>query len=413
MSDVATNMKVVNVYDTFKITQISKYNHDIWPKMRELVEAENAPVIFDFEEVELVEPWNNEEFKQFFSNPNVRMRVYSSEKLRDTINLMCMFGNMPEGRVENVDEVVYEGPTVMDKQQNAFVQRLKQHFFVEKGVAVLNICDIIDQIGSGSTVEALESAIQEYHNDTGVNDFVVNVESIFIQINIIEKLADIIGKFLSKGISLIINSDDADTAGKISIYQCVAGTNRLNPEDKVEIFKDLIPMNAVGMLTQYKKTKGKDEFGRCGNGRPLSCRPAIFKGFIQNDEGHFAIFTVFNGNTFMTRMDYENDHDGESHPGLQITKQKINIDEIGLCDKFMGSLFHFTLPIQYRPEDTTTSYHVADDGSVEIREKKLPEFIKDVLDDFDIPYDEMTLIHSIGETTRFLAKYKKETESDI
>lgn len=403
-------MKEIIVSNVYPVTQISKGNNTPWEKLGAIAAEEQGDILFDFDGIELQEPWSNLEFKRLMSNPRVHLKVYSSEKLKDTINIMCLMANYKPNRVENEDIIQPGELSSKDKQIMNLAKRFEDNIDIGQGSGVLNICDVVDQIGSATTVDALEKALLNFSKNTNVKSFIVDTESIFIQMNIIERLAALIGKMMDNGIELSILSEDPDTAGNIRTYQCVAGTAKLTESDRVKIFKDNVAVNTVGMLSRFKETKGKDAFGRCGDGIPIICRPAIFRGVVK-ESGHYLLrFTEFNGSTFFTKIHYKLEHDMEEHPGLISNEISIPITNIGLCNMFVGALYHFNMPIQYNPDDYITTYKEEDgddeDGDVVQIKRNLPEHIKSVLDEFKIKYNNMALIYAIGETFRYLKKFE-------
>lgn len=400
-------MKSMYVSDVYNVTQISKGNNVPWEKLSKIAEEEEGDILFDFDGIELEEPWSNLTFKKLMKNEKVHMKVYSSEKLKDTINLMCLMANYKPNRVINEDIMVPTPVSAQDKRIMALAERFKNEINISQGTGVINVCNVVDQLGSTTTVDALEMALLDFAKTSGVKSFEVDTESIFIQINIIERLAALIGTMMDKGIELKILSDDDDTAGCIQTYQCVAGTSKLTAQERVKLFRDNIEPNTVGMLSRFKETKGKDAFGRCGNGVPIVCRPAIFRGIEKKEGKYYLKFTEFNGNYFFTKLHYKLENDMEEHPGLVKVEVSIPIFDVGLCNLFVGSMYHFNMPVQYSDKDYIYSYSECGSDVVELK-RTIPEHIKSVLDDFGIKYNEMPLIHAIGETLRLLQKSKEQ-----
>ena len=91
----------------------------------------------------------------------------------------------------------------------------------------------------------------------------------------------------------------------------------------------------------------------------------------------------------------------------------IPIEDIGLYDKYLGALYHFNKPIQYEPSDSITTYKINDEGGVITRKATLPEYIKLVLDDFNVRHDGEELLKAIAETNRQLRKFWKNQEGGV
>lgn len=395
-------MRTVVVSEVYNVTQISKTNSDAWERLNRVMDGVEEDVMFDFKDINLEEPWSNEAFKKFIGNEHVHMKVYSSEKIKDTIELACKIGNLKTGRVLNEDEIIEVEP-VKDRKQDRLVQNIKNNMSIVKDTAMLYIPDVVSQITNHSTVSAIETAILEFYESTRVKRFGIDTEMMFIQINIIEMLASMIGKLRSKGIEVVIMSKDTDVAGKINMYQCFDGAKKLTPKDRVRIFKETLQLNTVGMLSKFKDTRRVDEFGRKGDGKPIMCRVAIYKG-IKNGQ---VQLTTFNGRYFYTKLHYSLDNDGEELESLVSEDVSIPIDQIGLCNKFTGSLYHFNLPIQYSKDDYIESYRETDDGEIRQVKLTLPQHIKAVLECFGVTYNGASLINAMSKTKDFLDKVDK------
>jgi hypothetical protein len=154
------------------------------------------------------------------------------------------------------------------------------------------------------------------------------------------------------------------------------------------------------MLTRYEETKGRDMFGRCGSGIPRICRPAIFKGIQKQNGVYSVLFREYRVNTFMTKQYYYLEHDYIEHPGLRDLNTSIPIDNIGIYDSFVGRLYQFSRPIQQSAEESFVEYDIGQDGKIGTIKRTLAEHIKDVLDDFEIEYDEESLNLAITETAK-------------
>mgnify|MGYP000844788877 FL=1 len=392
-------MKTIKVSDIYNVTQISKTNSDAWERLYKLMENETEDVLFDFKDINLEEPWNNEAFKKFIGNERVHMKIYSSEKIKDTIELACKLGNLKTGRVINEDEIVEVEP-VKDLKQEKLIQNIVNNISIVEDTGMLYMPDVASQITNHSTVTALEKAIVGFAETTHIKKLAIDTETMFIQVNIIELLANMIGKLKSQGIDVIIMSRDPDISGKINMYRCFSGSRKLTPRERIKIFKETLQPNTVGMLSKFKDTRRVDEFGRKGDGKPIMCRVAIYKG-IKNGQVHFI---TFNGKYFFTKLHYSLDHDGEELKNLVTEHYSMPVEQVGLTDKFTGLLYHFNLPIQYSKDDYIQSYCEDEDGVIRQVQLTLPQYIKMVLDSFGVMYNGASLIYAITKTRDFLDK---------
>ncbi len=402
-------MKVIKVSDIYNVTQISKTNNDAWEKLIEVMKNETGDVQLDFLDIRLEEPWNNEAFKKLLGNERVHIKIYSSEKVKDTIEMACRLGNLKTGRVENEDEIIEDIVPNRNAEVEILTKRFRDSIDIVKGVGMLDLADLIGQISGFNTVKAIENAIEYFSDMTGTKEFAINTEYMFIQINIIELLAKMIGKFRSKGITVTILSKEKEVEGKIRIYQCISSTSKLTPADKVKMFNDIIDKGTVGMLSKFKDTKRLDEFGRKGEGKPIICRVAIFDHIDKNMEAHF---TTFNGKYFYTKMHYALENDGEELKALRVEKIKVPIQQLGLCNRYFGSLYHFNFPVQQSLEDYITTYGEDADGMLVEKKITLPQHIQSVLKDFGVKYNEPSLINAIIETDNYLKELENSIEDD-
>lgn len=403
------NMKKIIVREVYTVDTISKTNNTAWGILIDLLEKnKDEDILFDFKGIQVIEPWNNDTFKKFLSYDNAYMKLYSSAKTVQTINFACKLGGMKTDRFINENIVAAPKISKEELMVRKMATELQKYFIENDGTAILEIYKRYDQIGSINTVDYIEAAILMYSNDNGIKNIILDTNNIFIQQNILELIADTIGRAYSKGIVLNVMSKDKDVMNKIGLYQHLASGGSINAEDKYKIAKDSIPKNMVGMLTKYKKSKSVDEFGRYGSGEAISCRVALFNGFCKNRNGVVCLrFTSYNGNTFYTQEHWALENDGETLEKMESEVLTIPIDEVGIIDKYLGSKYHFTNPIQYEEKDSTTMYGVGKDGNIETYSITIPVRIKQVLDDWNIEYDESSLIHAISETERLIVKSNK------
>lgn len=394
-------MKRIVVRDIKNVTQISKSNNQVWEALIKLMQNETEDVLFDFEDINLEDPCGNELFRVFIGNPRVNIKLYTAEKTKNTIELMCRLGGIPTGRVINEDEIVETGIKKENKNLIALIKRFKDSVTVVQGTGIIVVEDTVSQIGNNITVDAIEATIREFHTVSGIKRFVVDLGMIFIQLDIIEKIAKMGAAALEDGIDIKLHSEDSDIQGKIGLYKTIANVKKITPAEKFEIFTGMLRPNTVGMLSRFADTKA-DEFGRRGGGRPIWCRVAIYLG---TDEKNNLQFRTYHKNYFYTPFQYRLDHDDEELEGLVSDEVKIPITQVGLADKFLGTLFHFNLPIQYKPQDYfTINVYDEEEDTFNTAKVTTPEYIKVVLDSHKVPYDAAALMNAIVVTKRILEK---------
>lgn len=399
-------MKIIQVSDVYNVTQISKNNNEAWEKLISAVEEvpEEEEVTLDFKDISIEDPWTNEAFKKLVGIERVYFRVYSSEKFKDTFDIACELGILKKGRAINIDEIVEIPPPPKNMVLEGLINRLYEAIEISDGIGMLNVYDVVTQISSFDTVKAIEEAIERYNKDTGISKFAVGTEYMFIQVNIIELLAKVIGRLKSKGITFILLSKDKDVESKIRIYQCTEANRNKKPLDRAKIIQGSVEPYTAGMLSKFKTTKKLDEFGRMGEGKPIMCRVAIFKKIDKELNVHFDLY---HGDYFYTKMHYQLDNDGAELDSLQVEGIKIPITKLGFCNEFTGAEYHFNLPIQGRLEDYFHTYVEDTDGEIIETEVTLPERIQMVFRDFGVRFNEAALIKAIADTRDYLEQLKK------
>lgn len=426
----------VNVYKALQVTQITPKNNKAWGVLRGMLDnppewaeqEENEKysgiegTLFDFDGVELVEPWQSEQFKKFFADTRAYLRIYTSEVTKHTIDTMCRIGGIKDGRVENVD--IYSTSPKTETKEEAAIRRLTAKFhdaMKQKHMPLgirgeLNMEDIISQLGSKESVQAIAEAIKLYSQETDIKEYRVKLGMMAVLVSLIPDVARMISDLNAAGYEVEVTSTDPDISEKINIWLSMSNGRRYNEAQKVMLLTNLTPQGLVGMLTEYKVTRGTDEFGRCNGGKAVACRPAIFLGVRELKDGsHAAVFQRFRKKQFMPRLQYCLDNDGAKHPGLQWDTVHIPIRDLGIYDKYLGRLYHFMEPIQYDPEDRYTTYicdedTASADGTGSDEEKShirvahitLPEFLKLTLNDFDINYNTKALDQAIYDTDIYL-----------
>lgn len=397
-------MEQVLVSNIYPVTNISKNNSKPWELMMDEVEKIGQDVLFDFDGIELEEPWTNTSFRKLMQDSRVHLKIYSSESTKATIDLMCSMGNMPTGRVENEDIMILGSGAPENKEVSFLAERLKHCIEKDKdNVVHIKIYNAVSQLGTRNTIDAIDKVIRDYNKETGDKHFCLELELISIGTSTVRYFVQVTNELENDGFSIEITSEDTDVMNTIKTCCNVIGTEAMSDKDKVKIFLDTIQPNTVGMLSRFKDTKGKDDFGRKGDGKPITCRVAIFRGIEKDDNTYKLVFDQFKGGSFMTPIEYKLEHDGYEHPGLEQSTIKIPIKEIGLCDRFVGELYHFNLPIQYHSDGMTPVCKVNENGGVDTVLMTLPEHVKLVLDSFNVEYNEAPLIYSICETMKCLS----------
>ena len=163
-----------------------------------------------------------------------------------------------------------------------------------------------------------------------------------------------------------------------------------------------------GMLIKYKKSKALDDFGREGKGEVVSSRIAIYRGLKQSKTGQpVAMIEVFNNNYFYTIEHWMVEHDYEEPTSLHSETLEIGLDELGVCDMFLGSKYHFLLPVQQNESETQVVIKEVDENGKNVKVRcTIPERMKIVFDSWGVKYNEESLDEAIKNTKEFLEKTK-------
>lgn len=404
-------MTEIRVADYFKGTQISRENSEPWKRLLDVANQVGGEVLFDFEGIDLWEPWMNIEFQRFFRNENIRIRVYSSGNVKNTIDVWCKLSGVSCGRIENkdilyIDEHKKEEPTKV----NSLTTRVYGATIVneENKTADIMICNTVGQIGSEATIKAIDETVLKLYQEAGISKFNLEAGMLFIQQDAAQLLATLIMRLRADGIILELHHDDPKVLDSIHLYINTAGTENLSGLQRAKLFTQCIKKNSIGLLTKYKESKGKDAFGRMGKGEVTYCKPAIFRGLVIKDTEYSVVIDEYDVSTFMTKLNYALEHDNQEHPNaksgrLKHTRRSIKIKDIGVEDLFVGAQFHFNRPVQKDIEDCMAVYKAVD-GKITTVMQTIPEFLKDAARDFNLNLDYDELDKAIAETRQCLTQ---------
>lgn len=406
-------MKEVNVYKEYGMTSISP-NNDIWAKMIvDHLTDEDDTVVFDFNRIRLIQPWKNEMFKTFIADKRVKIKIYTDELTKRTIDMMLKMGNYDtEGKVENINIVVETTDTAKIKNTKRLAENVKNviEYKSDEHMLSLLVRKAVTQIGNPETVDGIKMALEqvvEKHPD--IRLIRLNYTNVTIQGNMFKLLAAISKDcgFDKKGIIIEELDTNEDKIKKLAIHRVLKDTMNKSISDKImDIKNDNIKPGAAVMLHMFKETKSKNEFNQMNDGEYTISRVAIFNGFEKRNNEITLKFTAYFKDTFCTRRHYYLENDYEELTKMKTKEYRFEINEIGYADKFTGTKAHFHLPIQFDENDSLITYK---EGVLNVQTIKvtLPEYIKMVLDDNRIKYDADLLLKCIGKTNKYLKYLKK------
>lgn len=395
----------ISARSILNVDTISKGNNKPWDKLMEYMatQPKGIPVEFDFRGIEVNQPCSSLSFMKILANPDFHMVLYNNQSTVNSIHLMCTLNGHDKSRIRNVTDVIPKKPTAEELAIERMAGQLMSYFVTnDTGTAgVLEIYKRFDQIGTPNTVKYIEAAIGKYIEGTGVKDVEVYTKFMTIQPGVLNVIVDMVNKYALQGITVTFRCDDKAIQNKLDLSLDLSKSNYSTAE-KFNLMKMRLKVGRVGILTKYKESRAKDEFGRQGRGETAMSRVAIFKGF-SNENGPTKVkFLTFNSNKFYTKDHWALEHDFETLDSLDATEILIAVDELGIYNDFIGSKYHFSACLQFSPDGNTTMYYTGPTGGSKPVVVTIPERAKMVFDDFGIEYERESLDAYILETRNML-----------
>lgn len=374
--------KEIKIYDYYQRDRISNENIELWKKIKgELNQlSEEDTLLLDFKDVEIKAPWESQFFKLVFKDKRLKFRFYNNGVIKNTLDMLGVLEGIKESRVENIKtEDDIQEKQVIRPAVIRIKDRLIEKIEENDTECYIPVYKAVSQINYDDTFLAVKMIMDERPNKT----FKIDFKGISIS-------SSILRLFIGLQNTTII-STDTKTNERVRLYKSL---KNCTVRDKVHILKEKCGVNTVGLISRYKETCKKDEFGRRGNGEPISCRPAIIRKIFQKDKEVFVEVEIFYTNGFETNSTREARGE-EAQSKLNKTIERIPINEIGYDDYFVGSLYQFYTPIHEKGDELYTTYKF--DG---IRYNKiqvtLPKLIKMVFDEFGVNYNVTKLLQVIG-----------------
>lgn len=357
-------------------------------------------VVLDFYDVELDDPEKYDEFLNLVKQDKAVFRIYGDSKLKEKLEfIMSLVGCESKNRIDNVITKVELPNNKIAIKKDKMLELLENLFEVVDGVGYLKVADSLPEINKIATVEFIGDVIKD--NRDKADKFFVDLIGVDVQDSAVEALSSVVVEARKLGIDLEIQTDNDKLNSLMNTYLSIRDNLRITIKRKIEIIDNLLSDRCVGMLTTYKTKGPADVFGRQGTAEPSSVLPAIYTG---HDE-EYLYFEVFSRKQyFTTHLDYQL-RNGEVHPGLETIKKKVSIEQTGICSAYIGKMFHFNMPVQsslksnmslyVQKEDIDDTSEINVDDSVENKSLLVSEYIKEVLDDWDIDYNKQELIETI------------------
>ena len=380
-----------------------------WGKVHEALGDLQEDVEIDFSNINVVDPWQCPEFKKLLRDKHVHMVFVNSESMVNRIKMMCIIDGLDETRIRNKVVEVPREKTPEEKKIEHYGNELIPIFDVTPdGVAVLELEKKYSQIQSTNTLNYVDYAIREIHNMQGLDKFILKIGKLVILPNVLQVIADMMVQYESEGFHLLVDCEDEETQKNMGLFIHIATTNKYDIKERSIAISKALKTNMPGMLIKYKKSKVLDDFGREGKGEVVSSRIAIYRGLKQSKTGQpVAMIEVFNNNYFYTIEHWMVEHDYEEPTSLHSETLEIGLDELGVCDMFLGSKYHFLLPVQQNESETQVVIKEVDENGKNVKVRcTIPERMKIVFDSWGVKYNEESLDEAIKNTKEFLEKTK-------
>jgi len=381
-----------------------------WKKLQDAISEvtkDNEEVTIDFTGTNVVDPWNCVEFRKLLQNPLLYMEFTNSPETVKRLKIMCVIEGLDDKHITNKIVEIPREKTAEEKKIERLGRELVPYFVVSQDnpeEATFKFSSKYTQVHSTNTLAYVKFAIGLMVSEHGMKRIILDINGISILNNVIEGLVNIIVAYKKMNVDVFVEVTNKDVITSLKLFLHKATSKMYNSREKVKILQQNLKINTAGMLLRYKKSKALDEFGRHGNGEIISSRIALFKGIKLDKNGHnVAIIQSFNNNYFYTKTHWMVEHDDEIPTSLHPEIVEITMDELGYGDVFLGSQYHFMLPIQQDvSENKTIITELTEKGSNVKVNCTIPERIKLVFDDWGIQYDKETLNKSIIETRKNL-----------
>lgn len=373
----------------------------------EIQKGTDDDIMIDFSSTNVVDPWQSIEFNKLLKNNKLHMRFVNNEQIVNKIKMMCIIYGISTDRIENIVVEIPKEKTVEEKKIEQFGKSLMQYFKDDgHNEFVFNVSDRYDQLQSTNTVNYIDFAIRELNKTNGATNFIIVLNRITVLSNVIRAFAKLIVDYKEIGVTLKIDTDNNDLAKELGLFIHLATNDRYTNSERVKSFNKLKP-NTPGILIRYKKSKATDDFGRQGKGEIVSSRIAIFKCINNNGNGDIAVINTFNNNYFYTKQHWMIEHDNEEPTSLHEEEISIPMEEIGLYDEFLGSRYHFIMPVQRSIDESKVVIVDIDENGKNLKRLcTIPERMKIVFDDWGIEYDKDAIEKAINDTTTKLLDSK-------
>lgn len=407
----------INVNKQFNVHYIPIKNTDVWNRLDKYLSTidKNTKVILDFKDIQLEEPCKNMDFHNIILRENVHFRLYNYSSYLEDIDMTCRLCGVATNRVENVGNIGIE-PEKPDRNvelKPRIVTAILKHCHVEGENLKVDVYGGLFSVSRQSESNSLNAAIEQFIDSYGgsIKTITIDLKDVIIQKNVMPHMVQIIEDFRKKyevSIDNLIGQSEFDM--NLAIKNGLTSAKDINLEERLKTFKGL-DVGTVGLLIMYdNKRGGTDSYGRVGNGKTLWCRFSIFDGLVRTTEGIGLKFKVFNNDHFHTSVHKVIEHIDSNM--LHYDTVIIALSKVGFYNSFLGSEYHFNLPIQFEKSESIREWIEVEDSQASRQLVTIPELAKYALDEYDVEYNVPALEEAIRVTREILAS-NEENESEF
>lgn len=365
-----------------------------WQKIYECLKDTTEEIKIRFQDNTIVDPWRMEYFQKLVRLPNLHFAFINSEQLVNRLKIMFIMEDLDVSRIENIEVAVPHVKTPEELRLEKLGTNVFNNFKVDNGCASLDLENMYSQLGSPNTFDYVKFAVDKMIDEQGIKEFYLNIGGISAVNRVLELFAEMQIDYKRNGVNIDINITDEENLKNFGLFSHQIRNARYTPELRAKYIIKFLKkhVNMPGMLIQYKKSRALDEFGRQGKGEKIMSRIAIIRGI----SGGTVRIETFNNNYFYTHQHWMVTHDNQVPTELKTDIKDVKIDELGFCNEFLGSRFHFMEAIQRdKAESTKVIYSITDDGTNLSKLCTIPERMKIVFDDWGIQYDKDMLDRAI------------------
>lgn len=411
---IMSEMKVISVSEVLNgQTTISKSNRKTWEKLMEVVkENPDGNLLFDFRNVYIEEPWSNKIFQSFMANERVHMKIYSDEKMKNTINTMCRMAGTKSDRCLNEDIYIDKGPSKEEKEIKRYKETILEYTHVEGDT--IKIGYPYTNVSQSVVCKVMEEIVDDENKKRPIKKVEIGYgENAVISDNMLKEIAKMYDR-LSEKYEVKLDIKEIGARKFIEALISTKDSREMTDQQKMELFNSYFKPMSAGVLTVYKDAKTTDVLGR-NKSEILYTRPAIYMGMGYSTKGSNNLtltFKTFLASTFHRKFDYTLDNEGKEIRELKTDEVSFDISEVGMCDKMVGTKAHFNFPITQDENDLYTVYDINSitSNSLKTVKKTLPEYMKIVFDDYNVEYDSSQLMNCIIANREVLRRKREEKQ---